>query len=150
MIYYFAYGSNMSKEQMRNRGVSINTAVRCKLPGYRFLYNKESIDGSSKANIEKDNESVVHGVCFLLDQKPFEMLKGFEKGYTVLPVTAIDMDENPIDAETFISESTCAKEPQNAYVKTIIKGALEHNLPESYIIETLSPKFSCQLDKKTI
>ena len=139
MIYYFAYGSNMSKEQLTNRGVSIDTAVCCELPGYRFLYNKKSIDGSAKANIEKDNASVVQGVCFLLDQESFKRLKGFEKGYTVLPVLVIDRNNNPIDAETFISKNVCDQEPKSDYVEIIMKGAREHGLPELYIKETLEP-----------
>lgn len=139
MICYFAYGSNMCKEQMTERGVIIHNSVRCALSGYRFLYNKKSIDGSSKANIEKDNESVVQGVCFLLDQESFKRLKGFEKGYTVLPVAVIDRNNNPIDAETFISKSICNQEPKSDYVEIIMKGAREHGLPELYIKETLAP-----------
>lgn len=138
MMYYFAYGSNMSKEQMTNRGVSIDTAVRCELPGYRFLYNKESIDGSSKANIKKEEGSVVHGVCFLIDQESFEKLKDVEKGYTTLKITANDSDMNVVQAETFISDKIWNHDPKKYYVEIIVKGATEYNLPEDYIKNTLS------------
>lgn len=138
MICYFAYGSNMCKEQMTNRGVSIHATVRCELSGYRFLYNKKSIYGSSKANIRKDKGSVVHGICFSIDPESFEKLKEFEKGYDVVQVTVSDLEKNPLQAKTFISYYSCDEEPNGEYVETIVKAAKEHKLPEDYIRKILS------------
>ena len=138
IICYFAYGSNMSKEQMTNRGVSVHTTIRCDLSGYRFLYNKKSIDGSSKANIRKDEESVVHGVCFSVDPESFEKLRKFEKGYDIVQITVSDLEMNLIQAETFISDNISNEEPSEGYVDTIVKAAKEHKLPKGYIKNILS------------
>ena len=54
LVWYFAYGSNMSEAQMKERRVTYVERVAAELPGYRFAFNKRASNGAcSYANIER-------------------------------------------------------------------------------------------------
>ena len=144
-MYYFAYGSNLKKERLqekieekkkeRNKPylIAFHTYYKGFLKGYEFVFNKKSIDGTSKANIRKSGDkSKVWGVCFEMDNEAFELLKEFENGYETQEVQ-IRTDFYVIIAETFISNNVSDIPPDKNYIKKIIDGAKEMALPEEYI-----------------
>jgi len=144
-MYYFAYGINLKKDQLQERIegkkkernkqylIAFHTYYKGLLKGYEFVFNKRSIDGTSKANIRKsENESKVWGVCFEMDNEAFELLKEFESGYETQDVQ-IRTDFYIIVAETFISNDVSDNPPDKNYVKIIIDGAKKMALPEEYI-----------------
>ena len=143
--YYFAYGSNLKKDQLQERIegkkkvrnkpflIAFHTYYRGFLKGYELVFNKRSIDGTSKANIKKSgNESKVWGVCFEMDNEALELLKEFENGYKTQEVR-IKTDDYVIIAETFISHEISNDLPDKNYVQIIIDGAKEMALPDEYI-----------------
>jgi cation transport regulator ChaC len=63
--WYFAYGSNLSKEQMEERIGSSREARVAWLTGYRLVFNKRSKkDGTGKANIVPAAGATVWGVVY--------------------------------------------------------------------------------------
>lgn len=98
---YFAYGSNMNPEQMKNRvGNLIDTPKPAKLPGYKLTFNKYSVNRSKEydakmsfapgttrvgaANIVPtgNKNDVVEGVIYSLDEKQLSKLD-MDEGYTL-------------------------------------------------------------------
>ncbi len=77
--WYFAYGSNLSRDQKQARTGPIRDARRCRLPGYRWVFNKR---GSSKnpvfANIVQDAGHEVWGVAYLCGRSAFEKMDTYE------------------------------------------------------------------------
>lgn len=73
---YFAYGSNMNPDRVRERGILFKTALGARLVGYRLAFNKSSTRhmGVGHANIVFDPAAVVEGVLYWLDG-PAEMQK---------------------------------------------------------------------------
>ena len=57
--WYFAYGSNLFINQKERRTGRIRQAVRCRLPGFRFAFNKRGNGGQVYANIVPDDAAEV-------------------------------------------------------------------------------------------
>ncbi|SMP77256.1 Protein of unknown function [Desulfonatronum zhilinae] len=83
-----------------------HTSEKAILKNYKFLYNKKSIDGTTKANLKKDSQFETHGVCYEIDTEDLNILKNFEKGYDVVNVEIITHKNVTAYAKTFISNST--------------------------------------------
>ena len=66
MENYFAYGSNMSSLRLRERIPSARSLGAARLAGWRLAPNKRGRDGSGKANLVVDANSVVWGVLYQL------------------------------------------------------------------------------------
>ncbi len=133
-LIYFAYGSNLKKEQMNERDVVIYKSHKGFIKNYKLEFNKKSIDGSSKANITKSEGEIVWGICFELDKEGFENLRKFEKGYDEQEVTVYDENQEILfTAKTFLSNKICDKLPTKVYLDKIIEGAKQQKLPEDYI-----------------
>lgn len=133
-LIYFAYGSNLKKEQMNKREVVIYESHKGFIKDYKLEFNKKSIDGSSKANITKAKGEIVWGVCFKLDVDGFENLKNHEKGYNEKDVIVYNENQEILfTAKTFVSNKICEKLPTIDYLNKIIQGAKQHKLPKGYI-----------------
>lgn len=66
---YFAYGSNMNPDRVRERGIVFHQVLGARLPGYSLAFNKSSgrHPGVGHANIVFDPAAVVEGVLYWLD-----------------------------------------------------------------------------------
>src|ERR1700687_6278972 len=84
----FAYGSNMSSGRFRAYRVRPEGAGRgALLSGYRLLFNKESTDGSGKANVEAHEGSETWGVLYVISNADLRTLDDGEVGYRGLELT---------------------------------------------------------------
>jgi hypothetical protein len=143
-VWYFVYGSNLLEEQLCFRLNDLNEIylqkVRCSLDGYNFLYNKKSIDGTSKGNIEANPNEKVEGVAILLlENKLNEFIEKWEKGYEKLEVSIIANNEE-FKAYTCISYQKTELLPSEEYVMRIVNGAEENGLPQEYIEKKIKYK----------
>jgi hypothetical protein len=135
--FYFAYGSNLERDNLRARVQHIHAAVTGRLDGFGFRYNKKSIDGTSKANIVVSQGESVWGACYEIDDSEFKRLHDeHEKGYVVKKVWTAT-EKGAIIAKTFVSSSVTTASPQPTYVLTVITGATQHGLPDDYIEKCL-------------
>ncbi len=130
-MFYFAYGSNMDKDQIRERIGDFNFIGASILRGYKLKFNKQGANGSGKANIVIDNQFQVEGAVFDINDKQLELLDHHERGYGRVQVV-LDLlggavtymaDENKINNDLL---------PTRDYLEKILKGARECGLSESY------------------
>jgi gamma-glutamylcyclotransferase len=140
--WYFAYGSNLSTEQMESRTGRIREVRRARLDGYRIAFNKRGSDGTGKANIVPDPEGTVWGVVYrcsaaaLSDMDRHEGVAGGHYARTGVRVRVDAGDELDsvayVAGESFV-DGSCV--PSKEYLKTILHGAQHHALPDDYIRE---------------
>lgn len=81
-ILYFAYGSNMDAQQMRDRRVGFSARKRAALPGYSLGFNKiatgaKAKKGEGKGNIVRDSNGTVEGAIYTVTSR-LESLDGYE------------------------------------------------------------------------
>lgn len=135
-VLYFAYGSNLEREQMRARTPTAQFADVACLDGFRLVFNKRGADGSAKANIVKSSDpaAVVHGFLYEIPEPEFESLEGFETGYRVVPIE-VDQNGAELRARTFVSDANAlvTGTPSEAYLSRIVRGAEQVGLPPEYI-----------------
>ncbi len=81
MNFYFAYGSNMNPERVRQRGLAVRAQQGARLPDYRLTFDKVSRDHASHghANIQFSRGACTEGVLYelsaaseILKMDPFE------------------------------------------------------------------------------
>ncbi len=79
-VFYFAYGSNMNFDRMRERDVNFFSRQPAFLPGYRLVFNKRSDKGNQAfANIVLNKTGIVFGILYEIDKINLEKLDFFEK-----------------------------------------------------------------------
>lgn len=132
LVFYFAYGSNMSTKRLRKRIPEAKPIGIARLLDYRFVCNKESKDGSSKGNISQIKDAHTWGVVFELPRMAILDLDRAEGGYRRISIH-LTLSDNDIDCETYISDELSTELPYGWYMSYILEGAREHGLPESYI-----------------
>lgn len=77
---YFAYGSNMSLRQMKERAGKDYSPVRGILKGYALVFNKVNIaiSGAGFANVEPKENSQVEGLVYELNKEELEIIDKYE------------------------------------------------------------------------
>jgi Gamma-glutamyl cyclotransferase, AIG2-like len=83
---YFAYGSNMLTERLKERTPSDVPVAVGYIEGYQLGFDKVSGDGSGKCDIRSTGKDVdrVHGVLFRIDTDHMDRLdeaEGLGRGY---------------------------------------------------------------------
>ena len=139
-VWYFAYGSNLLVDQKEFRTGKIRRAIPCRLPGYRFAFNKRGTDGLGKANIIPDSSQEVWGVAYLCDpvaMRTMDASEGVKCGhYQHLTVEVTTRDNETLTAVTYVAGPEFEVEglsPGQDYRDRIVNGARHHGLPEDYV-----------------
>jgi gamma-glutamylcyclotransferase len=138
-IIYFAYGSNMASHRLLQRLPGAKVLGVAKLAQHQLSFRKNDQGLSGKCDIEltgRVSDEVI-GVIYdisLENKQALDQIEGLGSGYdektvelrsdsgqTLFAVTyfALDIDNNMI--------------PYHWYREHVLRGAIEHNLPESYI-----------------
>jgi len=145
--WYFAYGSNLFIDQKEERTGRIRQAMRCRLQGFRFAFNKRGNGGQIYANIVPDDAAEVWGVNYLCDPLAIQEMDGWEGvssgHYERIPVTVEKESGEKVEAITYVAGEDFVCDPGNPsveYLGKIISGARHHSLPEEYVgeIESLA------------
>lgn len=132
---YFAYGSNMKRQRLRQHAPSAQAIGEACLDAYEMIVNKLSSDGSTKANIVPSAAESVLGVLYDMDEGDFRQLDRNEAGYDRIKVNIRTEDGALAEAWTYISSLTDNNiEPFCWYMSYLIEGAVENNLPAAYVI----------------
>jgi hypothetical protein len=83
MKNYFAYGSNMSYEQMKERCPGSKYLGVARLNGYKLDFTKMStIRGGGVADIVESADDCVYGILYSITDDDLAVLDVKEKGYT--------------------------------------------------------------------
>jgi gamma-glutamylcyclotransferase len=138
--WYFAYGSNLLKEQMQKRTGEVREPQVCRLADYRFAFNKKKDDGPIRANIMKEPGAEVWGVIYRCSRAAMARLdtnEGVATGhYHRQPVDVVRRDGTAIRATAYVANDECVcseSQPTDEYLDTILRGARQHGLPLDYI-----------------
>jgi gamma-glutamylcyclotransferase (GGCT)/AIG2-like uncharacterized protein YtfP len=137
-MLYFAYGSNMLTERLRNRVPSAEPLTAAALPGRALRFHKRSIDGSGKCTlVDADEDAEVYGVLFRVNPDELTALDEAEhrgRGYErcrVHPQTA----EQTFEAFAYVAQPAYIDDallPYGWYKALVMAGAHQHGLPPSY------------------
>jgi hypothetical protein len=136
-VRYFAYGSNMLTDRLRERVPSAKAVGIGALPGHALRWDKRSgWDGSGKCDAEAtSHKDVVWGVLFEFDPQEKPLLDRAEAagaGYLEKTVNVLT-DDGPVTAVTYCAtDKDPTLRPYHWYKALVIAGAREHGLPASY------------------
>ncbi len=148
--HYFAYGSNMNPDRVRQRKMSFESAASGHLFDYSLRFNKRSVKypGAASANVMALANGVTEGVIYrLAEPVQIEMMDPYE-GYpvrytrTALPIVT---ESGVVDAWVYIANEAHVAEglaPARWYLNHLLAG--RDYLSEPYF-ESLS-QTNCLLD----
>jgi gamma-glutamylcyclotransferase len=135
--WYFAYGSNLSREQFRSRAGQILEETNGELKNYELRFNKKVRGGTAAANIQQSAGKSVHGVLYRIPEAAFRNLDRYEGvpvHYRRIEVRVTAPDGREINAQVFIAAKIeKGLRPAPHYLQTILDGAAEHGMPADYV-----------------
>src|ERR1700739_1478186 len=130
MHTYFAYGSNLSVEQMALRCPDATNPRPATLADHDWLINQRGV-----ATVERFAGTHVHGVVWDLSDRDLTTLDSAE----VVPVRyrrdrlPVRTPDGPSDAWVYIDHRVETGAPRPGYLEMIIDGAIHHRLPSGWI-----------------
>jgi hypothetical protein len=139
MMYYFAYGSNMSLRRLRERVPSAVKQGNASLAGHVLRFHKRGRDGSAKCDAQQTGNPThrVLGVIFDIDpaEKPeLDRQEGLGRGYAIKSVQVLSADGRRIKAYTYTATLIDANlRPFAWYKEHVLRGALENRLEADYV-----------------
>ena len=137
--WYFAYGSNMNRAQMRSRAGQILEEQPARLENYEMLFNKKARGGSATANIHPAPGKTVYGVLYKIPEAAFRNLDRYEgvpEHYRRIEVSVTHGAGKKVAAQAYIATKVeKGLRPASHYLQNILDGAAEHGLPAEYIGE---------------
>jgi gamma-glutamylcyclotransferase len=133
---YFAYGSNMLEQRLKDRVKSAEFLSNAWVRGYEVRFRKISIDDSGKVDLVHTGEpsDIVHGVVYQFDPEEWSALDAAESGYDRTPIQ-VHTDSGTRDVTTYLARRGRIDEslkPYTWYLQLIRCGAEQHGLPEDY------------------
>lgn len=108
------------------------------LSDYRLLFNKESHDGSGKANAKPHPGRQVRGVLYAIPDADLKALDDGEKGYDRTELHVSMSDGVITEAWVYLAinpNNSSAVLPYTWYKRFLVEGAREHTLLPEYIAE---------------
>ena len=145
-MLYFAYGSNLSWEQMKERVPSSFFYGRAKLENHRLDFTRKSINRRcGVADIVEDENYDVWGAIFQFDENDLEKIDKFEGYFPNRARSAYKRiekmvflegkKEQPMTVYTYevIDKEFGKYKPNKDYKKLIVIGAKHWKLPKYYI-----------------
>lgn len=139
-MFYFAYGSNMNLDQMRERRVSYENSRRALLRDYKLGFTKTSKRyNAGVADVVESRDDVVEGVLYEVTEEGMATLDKFEgvnqNTYKRMKVMVQLEDGEKLEAITYkvVSAEEPFIPPSKEYMNKIIKGAEIHKLSSNYI-----------------
>ncbi|MEQ9404359.1 MAG: gamma-glutamylcyclotransferase family protein [Cyclobacteriaceae bacterium] len=139
-VYIFSYGSNLLLQRIRERVPSVVVVGLHKLKGYQLMFNKQSIDGSTKASIAVASieKTVVWGVIHKISQADKPILDEYEalgKGYDHMTFDLeVEGGRQTIYAYMATDPQYLTKgKPYDWHLNFVIAGAIENEFPRAYI-----------------
>ena len=127
---YFAYGSNMDPDRMKQRGVNFLKREHAILEGWKLLFNKIASRNPNEgyANMEKEEGSVVEGILYEIqgsDMEKLDRYEGYPNHYKKISIKVrLDTGEE-MEAITYVANPNKVREglkPSKEYINHLLKG----------------------------
>ena len=140
-IRYFAYGSNMLNERLKQRVRDAQPLGTASAFGRRLCFHKVSSDLSGKCDIPltKDNLDIVYGVLFDVPESQILQLdeaEGVGHGYERTSINVMSADNILVSAPVYLDTTDAIDSklvPYDWYLYLVVTGARHHKLPTTYI-----------------
>ncbi len=136
---YFAYGSNMLAERLQARCASAKVIGTAAVQGYELSFTKIGGDGSAKATLLQNENSVrrARGVIFSIAKSELATLDWFEgERYKRINEFQVSTTDGIIPAVTYIAPSAnrdTDQQPYDWYLALILAGTLQHGFGDNYV-----------------
>jgi len=130
---YFAYGSNMSEEQMAFRCPDAYTIGKANVSGWEFKIMERGY-----ATITPSEDSVVWGVLWALsanDERRLDRYEGVSAGLYTRDRIVVDMNGQQVEALVYVAPLEADGVASDAYMESVINGAKAFGFPTAYINE---------------
>jgi len=136
-MIYFAYGSNMDKEQMADRCPSSRVIGAARLAHYTLAFTRWSRAwNSATADILPDREKDVYGVLYDLtldDLKRMDKIADYPHSYIRQDVF-VEVGTEQIPALTYVAIRQGSFFASKAYRAKMVQGAATYKFPAQYMI----------------
>lgn len=138
-MLHFAYGSNMSREPMRQRcpdAVNVGTAI---LRRHRFV-----IMANGYASVVAAPSQDVHGVIWRITPRDLAALDAYENvagGLYRRAMLPVVQNGRSVSALVYLGAELREGAPRRGYMELVVQAARENGLPEPYVatLERLAP-----------
>ena len=123
-MYYFAYGSNLNKKQIRERCPDSKPIFIATLPNYKLVFVGWSRQWRGGViSIKPFRGERVRGAIYEVSEQCLQRLDGYEVGYNRFKVTVFGEDDEPIEAITYIKAGHIEDtQPTKEYLAVIQQG----------------------------
>ena len=143
-MYYFAYGSNMNHQQMKERCPASRFIGKARLDGFRFVYDgySRTRDGAV-ANILESHApgAMVWGGLFEIgedDLAALDRYEGHPRSYQRRTMTVRDEQGTTYDVIAYYRTGEALGRPSGRYRAIVVEGAKDCQLPGSYVASALA------------
>jgi len=128
---YFAYGSNMNEQRMREREIAFSNRCAAHLSGYHLKFNKvaQSNDRKGYANIVVNDSGLVEGALYDVDMTTLPKLdkcEGYPNHYLKVPIKlALPPNNKEVCAITYIAHPNKIRDglkPSRDYLEHLLAG----------------------------
>ena len=136
-IYYFAYGSNLSKEQVATRCPESEYVISGKLLDYAWL-----IATRGYASVRPSQDNFVLGEIFSLSEQDIAYLDVYEsvaEGMYEKITLNIKTAKGTFDCLVYIAADNKPGKTQTEYIARINAGINSANLPNDYVSKYIRP-----------
>lgn len=130
---YFAYGSNMSREQMARRCSNARPLGLGTASGFKFLINRRGV-----ATIVPSHDKFVHGLLWELsgrDEIQLDQYEGVANGCYFKREIVTNVAEQKVSALAYVATDDAPGAPRSGYLERIVSAATELGLPAVYLEE---------------
>ena len=133
-MLYAAYGSNLHPLRLRMRVASAQLVGTREVAGWVLGFNKRSLDGSAKCNIQPA-PACIHVAVFdisLEDKRALDEIEGAGTGYSEISLDVPDIGTcfSYTAMDEYIVDSLA---PYDWYTELVLLGACEHEFPAAYV-----------------
>jgi len=136
-VLYFAYGSNLWRQQMFGRCPNHREIGTGKLKQWRWI-----ITTRGYASIVVSEGDYVLGTVYDLseaDVRNLDRFEGVAQGNYRKEMITIEVDEKSLNCLVYIDQVTKEGEPKNEYITRINNGIRDAGFPEEYVTTYLRP-----------
>ncbi len=139
-VAVFAYGSNLCVERIRARVTSARVTFVARLEGHTLRFHKRGRDGSAKADAYgtgRDSD-VLWGVVYEVsndDKVVLDRIEGVGAGYLDDEVQVFTADATQVAVRIYRAQAEYIDpglKPFTWYRDLVIRGAIQHGLPDLY------------------
>ena len=131
---YFAYGSNLDREQLRERCPSSRGRFRARLRDHRldFTYYSSRWTGGA-ADVVPHSGEEVWGAVYELHDDDFNRLDRFERGYDRVVLTVEDEQGELQRVVSYTVREKYSFRPTRVYVQKMLRWGEHWELPTDYL-----------------